>query len=35
MGAVGREIVERKFTADIMIRRLTEFYDRMLAGDRN
>ena len=35
MGAAGREVVEKKFTADVMIRRLTQFYDRLLAGERS
>ena len=35
MGAAGREIVERKFTADVMIQQLTQFYDRLLAEKRN
>ena len=35
MGRVGREIVERKFTAHVMIQRLTQFYDRLLAEKRN
>jgi glycosyltransferase involved in cell wall biosynthesis len=35
MGAAGREIVEKKFTADVMIQQLTQFYDRLLAEKRN
>jgi len=35
MGAAGREVVEKKFTADVMIHRLTQFYDRLLVGDRS
>jgi glycosyltransferase involved in cell wall biosynthesis len=35
MGAAGREIVERKFTANVMIQHLTQFYDRLLAEKRN
>jgi glycosyltransferase involved in cell wall biosynthesis len=35
MGAAGREIVENKFTAEVMIQHLTQFYDRLLAGKRN
>lgn len=35
MGAAGREIVEQKFTADVMIQRLTQFYDQLLAGKRS
>jgi len=35
MGAAGREIVERKFTAEVMIQQLTQSYDRLLAEDRN
>jgi glycosyltransferase involved in cell wall biosynthesis len=34
MGAVGREIVEKKFTADVMIQQLTQSYDRLLAEKR-
>jgi len=35
MGAAGREIVEKKFTADVMIQRLTQYYDQLLAEKRN
>jgi len=35
MGVAGRKIVERKFTADVMIKRLTQFYEQLLAEKRN
>lgn len=35
MGDAGKEIVERKFTADVMMRKLTECYDSLLAEKRN
>jgi L-malate glycosyltransferase len=31
MGAAGREIVERKFTADVMMRTLTDSYEKLVA----
>jgi len=35
MGAEGRKIVERKFTADTMIEQLVSHYERLLATRRN
>jgi glycosyltransferase involved in cell wall biosynthesis len=35
MAEAGREIVERKFTADVMIHRLVGCYDQLLARRRN
>lgn len=35
MGEVGRAIAEKKFTADVMIRRLTQCYERLLAEKWN
>jgi glycosyltransferase involved in cell wall biosynthesis len=35
MGAAGKEIVESKFTADVMMRRLMECYDSLIAEKRN
>jgi len=34
MGSAGRQIVERQFTAEVMMERLTAFYDRLLAAKR-
>jgi glycosyltransferase involved in cell wall biosynthesis len=35
MGVVGRKIVEEKFSAEVMIGQLVQYYDRLLEGRRN